>query len=67
METFYLDTLYWTVSDEKVLETKIDYIHRNPCMGKWNLADDYTLYKHSSASFYDNGVEKEFVTKYKEG
>ena len=35
-----------------VLFQKFDYIHHNPVMGKWNLADDYLGYPFSSASFY---------------
>jgi len=52
--------------NEYVLETKLDYIHRNPCMGKWNLANEYPDYKYSSASFYENGTFEEYVTNYKE-
>ena len=25
---------------------------------KWNLATDFTDYKHSSASFYEKGIKK---------
>ena len=35
------------------LEQKLDYIHHNPCAGKWNLAKEFTDYKHSSAAFYE--------------
>jgi hypothetical protein len=37
---------------------KLDYIHHNPVSGKWNLVNDYTLYEHSSASYYENGIKK---------
>ena len=40
---------------EKFIEQKLDYIHDNPCRGKWNLADDPWQYKHSSASYYLTG------------
>lgn len=40
---------------DKFLYQKLDYIHRNPVQGKWRLADDYTLYQHSSAAFYEYG------------
>ena len=40
---------------DRFLAQKIDYIHHNPVRGKWLLADDYTLYRHSSASFYETG------------
>ena len=39
--------------DKKFLEQKLDYIHRNPCSGKWNLVNEFTEYKHSSAAFYE--------------
>ena len=40
---------------EHFLDQKIDYIHHNPVRGKWQLVSDYTLYQHSSASFYKMG------------
>ncbi len=33
----------------------LDYIHRNPVSGKWNLAEDYLSYEYSSARFYELG------------
>ncbi|WP_425391690.1 hypothetical protein [Ekhidna sp.] len=48
-----------------MLETKLDYAHRNPVSGKWNLAEDYTDYVHSSASFYDKGKDNKYVSHYK--
>jgi len=32
---------------------KLNYIHNNPVKGKWQLASDFTKYKHSSAGFYE--------------
>ena len=52
---------------QKMIEQKLDYIHRNPVSGRWNLVDDYVKYEHSSACFYETGVHKNFVvTHYKE-
>ena len=34
------------------MKQKIDYMHDNPCRGKWNLVNDVTEYTHSSARFY---------------
>lgn len=34
------------------IEQKLAYMHHNPVRGKWNLADDFALYPHSSAGFY---------------
>ena len=39
----------------KVSMQKLNYIHRNPCTGKWNLADRPEDYKYSSARFYQSG------------
>ena len=52
------------IFSEKFLLQKLNYIHFNPVTGKWNLASDYTLYDHSSASFYENGVSKFFIPKH---
>ncbi|MBI5404470.1 MAG: hypothetical protein HY959_13865 [Ignavibacteriae bacterium] len=37
----------------KFLVQKINYIHMNPVVPKWNLVDDYRYYPHSSAGFYE--------------
>lgn len=34
------------IYNQKMLETKLDYIHKNPCNGKWNLARSYVEYEH---------------------
>ncbi len=39
----------------KYMRQKLDYMHMNPCRGKWNLADAPADYEHSSARFYING------------
>jgi len=46
------------ISSEKFLLQKLNYIHRNPVSGRWNLAKDFTEYEHSSASFYETGLIK---------
>ena len=43
------------IFSEPFLEQKVNYIHMNPVRGKWNLAEDFTQYQHSSASFYETG------------
>jgi len=52
------------IFSEKFLIQKLNYIHFNPVTGKWNLVHDYTLYEHSSASFYDSGFAKLFLPKH---
>ena len=52
---------------EKMIEQKLDYIHYNPVRGKWNLVDDFTKYLHSSARFYELGIQPDFeMTHYKD-
>ena len=37
-------------------EQKLNYIHNNPCNGKWRLSDVPETYLHSSAAFYNLGI-----------
>ncbi len=44
---------------DKFVDQKLNYIHRNPVKGKWNLASDFLEYRYSSARFYDlNEIDK---------
>lgn len=53
--------------DERMVEQKLDYIHHNPVQGKWSLVEDYVDYRHSSAGFYETGVQGVYeVVHYKE-
>ena len=36
---------------------KFNYMHSNPCSGKWKLAGNPIEYFHSSAKFYLTGVQ----------
>ena len=36
---------------------KLDYLHNNPCTGKWQLAINSVEYLHSSAKFYLTGEQ----------
>ena len=42
---------------QKFIKQKLDYIHNNPCSGKWMLADCPENYVHSSAKFYTTGEQ----------
>jgi REP element-mobilizing transposase RayT len=47
----------WKYCDsERLILQKLDYLHNNPCNGKWMLADNYLGYLHSSAGFYEFGT-----------
>ena len=37
-------------------DQKLDYMHSNPCSGKWNLCKAPADYLHSSAKFYLEGI-----------
>ena len=51
--------------DRSFVEQKLNYIHSNPVVGKWSLADDYANYPHSSAGFYELGNNSEVpITHY---
>lgn len=42
----------------KFIDQKIEYMHNNPVSGKWQLANDFTEYEHSSASYYERSVKR---------
>jgi hypothetical protein len=48
------------IYSEKFFYQKLEYIHFNPVSGKWKLANDFTEYEHSSASFYETGIVRRF-------
>ncbi|WP_435353249.1 transposase [Emticicia sp. SJ17W-69] len=47
--------------NEPFIKQKLDYMHKNPVSGRWNLATDYLQYIHSSARFYDLSEANELV------
>jgi REP element-mobilizing transposase RayT len=51
----------------KFIEQKLNYMHSNPCKGKWNLADNPCDYAHCSARYYSSGEHAAYpVTSYAE-
>lgn len=42
---------------EKFINQKLDYMHNNPCRGKWQLVQQPQEYFHSSAKFYLTGMQ----------
>jgi REP element-mobilizing transposase RayT len=52
------------IFSDKFLIQKLNYIHYNPVTGKWKLAKDFVSYEHSSASFYEDGVVRDFEPKH---
>lgn len=48
----------WKACDNYAfMNQKPDYMHDNPCKGKWNLCASPAEYLHSSARFYIEGVQ----------
>ncbi len=41
----------------RLINQKLNYIHDNPCRGKWSLAESPVDYVHSSARFYLTGEQ----------
>ncbi|MES2848726.1 MAG: hypothetical protein V4685_06695 [Bacteroidota bacterium] len=52
------DSFDWKecISDKFIVQ-KLDYIHNNPCAGKWQLAINAIEYSHSSAKYYLTGEQ----------
>ena len=48
---------------EKFILQKLNYMHDNPCSGKWKLAESPIDYLHSSASFYLNNKSGPYPVK----
>ena len=48
---------------EKFILQKLNYMHQNPCTGKWKLSLSPHHYEHSSALFYERGKPIKFAVK----
>jgi hypothetical protein len=48
---------------EKFILQKLNYMHNNPCSGKWKLAESPIEYLHSSALFYSTGKQRLYPVK----
>lgn len=48
---------------EKFILQKLNYMHANPCKGKWKLCVNGYEYPHSSAAFYEQGKRDNFLLK----
>ncbi len=42
---------------EEFSNQKLNYMHNNPSIGKWNLCDSPVDYTHSSAKYYITGEQ----------
>jgi REP element-mobilizing transposase RayT len=62
------DSFDWKeCTSETFIKQKLDYMHNNPCKGKWDLAVSPSDYPHSSARFYICNEHSNYkVTSYAE-
>ena len=44
-------------TSEQMVWEKLNYIHNNPCRGKWQLAPYPAAYPHSSCKYYETGCQ----------
>ena len=51
------DSLPVELFNPNVIYQKLDYIHHNPCRGKWMLVDNPLEYPFSSFEFYETGKD----------
>jgi putative transposase len=51
------DPLAIPISTNKIFYQKLDYVHYNPTVEKWNLAAYPDAYPWSSAAFYETGFD----------
>jgi len=52
------DSLDIEIFTPKVVFQKLEYIHNNPCRGKWMLAENPVSYQYSSLEFYETGRDR---------
>ena len=50
-------------NSRKFIDQKLNYIHNNPCSGKWNLYNIPSAYIHSSARYYIEGEHATYKIK----
>ncbi len=55
-EFWQRDSLGIELYTPEVAYQKLEYIHSNPLVEKWNLVADPSDYKFSSASYYEKGL-----------
>ncbi len=58
------DPLAIPMDNEKIFLQKLDYIHANPTVAKWNLVSLPAHYRWSSAKFYETGEDEFGILKH---
>ena len=66
-EVWELSFDWMECNSHSFMNQKLDYLHDNPCKGKWNLCASPVDYLHSSAKFYIEGLHSSYpVTNFME-
>lgn len=55
-EFWQRDALAIPLFTKKVALQKLDYLHNNPIVEKWSLANEPADYQFSTAKYYENGI-----------
>ncbi len=56
-EFWQRDSLAFELLKKQTIQQKLDYIHYNPVMKKWELCKEPSDYYYSSAIFYEKGID----------
>ncbi len=56
-EFWQRDSLPIEIYTQEIIFQKLQYLHNNPCKGKWMLANSPVDYKYSSFEFYETGID----------
>ncbi len=57
-EFWQRDSLAVELYSSHVAYQKLDYLHNNPCTAHWQLANEPSDYKYSTAKFYEKGIKE---------
>jgi len=58
LHEIWSDSFDWKECNSwKMINQKLEYMHDNPCVGKWRLVESPVDYWHSSAKFYITGEQ----------
>lgn len=52
------DSLPIEIYSTEVIFQKLEYLHNNPCKGKWMLANSPVDYRYSSFEFYETSIDR---------
>jgi putative transposase len=57
-EFWQRDSLSIEIYSTEIIFQKLEYLHNNPCKGKWMLVKSPVDYRYSSFKFYETGIDR---------